>query len=81
MLLDFVPTFLGLRSLLSERLPDEEKTVLRNDYLLEPGVFGPDYGLQRREGSLNEIVSKDLVGSSNLVVAFIHKNLCAKNSL
>ena len=55
--------------------------MLRNYYLLEPRVFGLDYGLRRREGSLNGIVSKDLVGNSDLVVAFVHKNLCAKNSL
>ena len=81
MLLDFVPTFLGFRGLLSGRLPGEEKTVLRNCYLLESGIFGPNYGLRRREGSLNGFVSKDLVGSTDLVVAFIHKDLGAKSSL
>ena len=80
MLLDFVSTFLGLRGPLSGRLPREEKTVLRNYYLLESGVFGPDYGLRRHEGSLNGFVSKDLVGSMNLVVAFVHKDLGAKSS-
>ena len=79
--MDFVPTFLGLCGLLSGRLSGEEKTVFRNYYLLEPGVFGPDYGLQCCEGSLNGIVSKDLVGSSDLVVVFVHRDLCAKNSL
>ena len=54
--------------------------MLRNCYLLESGIFGPDYGLWRREGSLNGFVSKDLVGSTDLVVAFIHKDLGAKNS-
>ena len=55
--------------------------MLRNYYLLESGVFGPDYGLRRHEGSLNGFVSKDLVGSTDLVVAFVHKDLDAKNSL
>ena len=77
----FLLSFLGLHGLLSERLLEEEKTMLHNSYLLELGVFGLDYGLRRREGSLNGIVSEDLVGSSDLVVAFVHKNLCAKNSL
>ena len=54
--------------------------MLRNYYLLESGVFGPDYGLQRREGSLNGFISKDLVGSTNLVVAFVHKDLGAKSN-
>ena len=81
LLLAFVPSFLGLRDLLSGRLPREEKIVFRNSYLLELGVFGLDYGLRRHEGSLNGIVSEDLVGSSNLVVAFVHKNHCAENSL
>ena len=81
LLLAFVPSFLGLRGLLSGRLPGEEKIVLRNSYLLEPRVFGLDYGLRRRKGSLNGIISEDLVSSSDLVVAFVHKNLCAKNSL
>ena len=73
MLLDFVPTFLGFRGPLSGRLPGEEKTVLRNCYLLESGVFGPDYELRRREGSLNGFISKDLVGSTNLVVVSFTK--------
>ena len=81
LLLAFVPSFLGLHGLLSGRLPGEEKIVLRNCYFLESGVFGPDYRLRRREGSLNGIVSKDLVGNSNLVVVFVHKYLDAKNSL
>ena len=79
--MDFIPTFLGLRGPLSGRLPGEEETLLCNCYLLESGIFGPDYGLQRREGSLNGFVSKDLVGSTNLVVAFVHKDLGAKSSL
>ena len=55
--------------------------MLRNCYLLESGIFGPDYELWRREGSFNGFVSKDLVGSMNLVVAFVHKDLGAKSSL
>ena len=81
LLFAFVPSFLGLRGLLSGRPSEEEKTVLHNSDLLQPGVFGLDYVLRRREGSLNGIVSEDLMSSSNLVVAFVHKNLCAKNSL
>ena len=81
LLLAFVPSFLDLRGLLSGRPPVEEKTVLRNSYLLKSGVFGLDYVLLCCEGSLNGIVSEDLVCSSDLVVAFVHKNLCAKNSL
>ena len=76
-----VPSFLGLRGLLSGRPSGEEKTVLRNSYLLELGVFSLDYVLWRREESLDGIVSEDLVGSSDLVVAFVHKNHCAKNGL
>ena len=81
LLFAFIPSFLGLRGLLSGRPFGEEKTVFRNSYLLEPGVFSLDYVLRRRKGSLDGIVSEDLVGSSDLVVAFIHKNLCAKNGL
>ena len=77
--LTFVPSFLGFRDLLSGRPSGEEKTVLRNNYLLELGVFGLDYVLRRHKGSLNRIISEDLVGSSDLVVAFVHKSLCAKN--
>ena len=81
LLFAFVPTFLGLRGLLSGRPSEEEKTVFCNSDLLEPGVFGLNYVLRGREGFLNGIVSEDLMSSSNLVVAFVHKNLCAKNSL
>ena len=81
LLFAFVPSFLGLRDLLSGRPSEEEKTVLHNNDLLQPGVFGLDCVLRRREGSLNGIVSEDLMSSSNLVVAFVHKNLCTKNSL
>ena len=81
LLFAFVLSFLGFRSLLSGRPSEEGKTVLRNSYLLEPGVFGLDYILRRPEGSLNGIVFEDLVGSSDLVVAFVHKSLCAKNGL
>ena len=55
--------------------------MLRNCYLLESGVFGLDYGLWHHEGSLNGFVSKDLVGSMDLVVAFVHEDLGAKSSL
>ena len=55
--------------------------MLRNCYLLELGVFGPDYGFRRREGSLNRFISKDLVGSMDLVVAFVHEDLGAKSNL
>ena len=41
LLLVFVPSFLGLCGLLSGRLPREEKTVLLNSYLLEPGGLWP----------------------------------------
>ena len=81
LLFAFYPSFLGFCSLLRGGPFREEETVLRNSDLLEPRVFGPNYGLRRREGSLNGIVSKDLVGSSDLVVTFVHKNLYAKNSL
>ena len=76
-----VPSFLDLRGLLSGRPSGEEKTVFCNSNLLELRVFGLDYVLRRREGSLNGIVSEDLVSSSDLVVPFVHKNFCAKNSL
>ena len=81
LLFAFVPSFLGLRGLLSERPSGEEKTVLRNSDLLEPRVFGLNYILRGRKGFLNGIVSEDLVSSSDRVVAFVHKNLCAKNGL
>ena len=55
--------------------------MLRNCYLLESGVFGPDYGLRRCEGSLNGFVSKDLVGSTDLVVVLVHKDLGMKSSI
>ena len=77
----FIPSFLGLRGLLSKRPSREGKIVFRNSDLLEPGVFGLNYVLQRREGFLNGVVSEDLVSSSDLAVAFVHKNLCATNGL
>ena len=55
--------------------------MLRNSDLLEPRVFGLNYVLRGRDGFLNRIVSEDLVSSSDLVVAFVHKNLYAKNGL
>ena len=81
LLFAFVPSFLGLCDLLSGKPFGEEKTVLRNSDLLEPRVFGLNYVLQGCEGFLNGIVFEDLVSSSDLVVAFVHKNLCAKNGL
>ena len=81
LLFTFVPSFLGLHRLLSGKPFGEEKTVLRNSDLLEPRVFGLNYVLRGRERFLNGIVSEDLVSSSDLVVAFVHKNLCAKNGL
>ena len=81
LLFAFVPSFLGLRGLLSGRPSEEEKTVLRNSDRLEPGVFSLNYVLRRHEGFLNGIVSEDLVSSFDLVVTFVHKNLCAKNGL
>ena len=81
LLFAFVPSFLGLHRLLSGKPFGEEKTVLRNSDLLEPRVFGLNYVLRGRERFLNGIVSEDLVSSSDLVVAFVHKNLCAKNGL
>ena len=81
LLFTFVPSFLGLRGLLSGRPSEEEKTVLRKSDLFEPGVFGLDYGLRHRKGSLNGIVSEDFVSTFDLVVAFVHKNLYAKNGL
>ena len=55
--------------------------MLRNSDLLEPGVSGLNCVLRGREGFLNGIISEDLVSSLDLVVAFVHKNLCAKNGL
>ena len=55
--------------------------MFRNSDLLEPGVFGLNYVLRGRKGFLNGIVSEDLVSSFDLVVTFVHKNLCAKNGL
>ena len=81
LLFAFVPSFLGFRGLLSGRPSREEKTVLRNSDLLELRVFGLNYILRGREGFLNGIVSEDLVSSSDLVVAFVHKNLYPKNGL
>ena len=54
--------------------------MLRNSDLLKPRVFVLNYVLRGRERFLNGIVSEDLVSSSNLEVAFVHKNLCLKNS-
>ena len=81
LLFAFTSSFLDLRDLLSEILSGEEKTVLRNSDLLEPKVFGLNYVLRGHEGFLNQIVSEHLVSSSDLVVAFVHKYLCAKNGL
>ena len=57
------------------------KTVLRNSDLLEPRVFGLNYVLRGHKGFLNQIIFEHLVSSSDLVVAFVHKYLCAKNGL
>ena len=54
--------------------------MLRDSDLLKSRIFGLDYVLWGRERFLNGIVSEDLVSSSNLEVAFVHKNLCLKNS-
>ena len=81
LLFAFVPSFLGLYGRWSGRPFREEKTVLRNSDLLEPSIFGLNYILQGREGFLNGIVSEDLVSSPDLVVTFVHKNLCLKNGL
>ena len=55
--------------------------MLHNSDLLEPKVFGLNYVLRGHKGFLNGIVSEDLVSSSDLVVAFIHKNLHPKDGL
>ena len=55
--------------------------MLRNSDLLEPRIIGLNYVLWGREGFLNGIVSEDLVSIPDLVVAFVHKNLCLKNGL
>ena len=81
LLFTFVPSFLGLYGLWSGRPLREEKTMLRNSDLLEPRIIGLNYVLWGREGFLNGIVSEDLVSSPDLVVAFVHKNLCLKNGL
>ena len=81
LLFTFVPSFLGLYGLWSGRPLREEKTMLRNSDLLEPRIIGLNYVLWGREGFLNGIVSEDLVSSSDLVVAFVHKNLFLKNGL
>ena len=81
LLFAFTPSFLDLPDLLSGILFGEEKTVLRNSDLLEPRVVGLNYVLQGCEGFLNGIVFEDLVSIPDLVVAFVHKNLCLKNGL
>ena len=81
LLFTFVPSFLGLYGLWSGRPLREEKTMLRNSDLLEPRIIGLNYVLWGREGFLNGIVSEDLVSIPDLVVAFVHKNLCLKNGL
>ena len=77
----FCPSFLDLYDLLSGRHSREENTVLHNNDLLKPRIFGFNYALRDWERFLNGIVFEDLVSSSNLEVAFIHKNLCLKNGL
>ena len=81
LLFTFIPSLLGLHGLLSGRPSGEEKIMLRNSDLLKPGVFGLNCVLRGREGFLNGIISEDLVSSLDLVVAFVHKNLCVKNGL
>ena len=81
LLFAFVPSFLDLCGLLSGRPSREEKTVLHNSDLLEPKVFGLNYVLRGHKGFLNGIVFEELVSSSDLVVAFIHKNLYPKDGL
>ena len=81
LLFTFCPSFLGLCGLLSERPLREEKTVLRDGDLLKPRIFGFNYVLRSRERFLNRVVLEDLVSSFNLVVTFVHKNLCLKNGL
>ena len=81
LLFDFCPSFLDLRGLLSRRPFREEKTVLRDNDLLKPRIFGLNYVLQGCERFLDRIVPEDLVSSSDLEVTFVHINLHLKNGL
>ena len=81
LLFAFCPSFLSLRCLLSRRPFREEKTVLCDGDLLKPRIFGLNYVLRGYERFLNRIVPEDLVSSSDLEIAFVHKNLCLKNGL
>ena len=81
LLFAFVPSLLGLRSLLSGRPSREEKTMIRNSDLLKSRIFGLNDILRGRKRFLNRILSKDLVSSSDLEVTFVHKNLYLKNGL
>ena len=81
LLFAFCPSFLGLCGLLSGRPFREEKTVLRDSDLLKPRIFGLNYVLRGCERFLNRIVPEDLVSSSDLEIAFVHKNLYLKNGL
>ena len=81
LLFAFYPSFLGLCGLLSGRPFWEEKTMLCDNDLLKPRIFGLNYVLRGRKRFLNKIVSEDLVSSSDLEVTFIHKKLYLKNGL
>ena len=66
---------------LSRRSLSKQETVLRYGNSVKPRILGLDHVLQSRERFLNRIVPKDLVSSSDLEVAFVHKNLRLKNGL
>ena len=55
--------------------------MLRDGDLLKLRIFGLIYVLRGCERFLDRIVPEDLVSSSDLVVAFIHKNLYPKDGL
>ena len=55
--------------------------MLRYGNSVKPRIFGLDHVLRSRERFLNRIVPKDLMGSSDLEVTFVHKNLRLKNGL
>ena len=81
LLFAFCLSFLGLCGLLSERPFKEETTMLCNDDLLKPRIFGLNYVLQGYERFLNRVIPEDLVSNSDLEVTFVHKNLRLKNGL
>ena len=67
------------RTSLDRRSFKKQKPVFCYDDSVMLRIFGSDHVLQSRESFLDRIIPKDLVNGSDLVVNFVHKDLCLKD--